>query len=105
MAIMIYEAAEVEVIKAVLAEIERANKAHPRYPHDPVRRVAIIVEEVGETMQAALDMTRDRDRHHDLDNAPARLVEELTQTAAAAINMLLYIARESAARGREKILS
>lgn len=78
-----------EIWKDVEHEIERANFVHPNYPSDPVRRTAIVCEEAGEAIQAALDLTRGKDHlHHDLGGAKVRLVNELTQTAAACINQL-----------------
>lgn len=84
----------------VMDEIQRSVTKHPFYPTDPLRRTAIMMEEAGEAIQAALDLTRTtpdarqsalpdlriKDRH--------RLYEETVQTAAMCIKLLASMKME-----------
>jgi hypothetical protein len=97
MSVIINDPALAEVWKLVEAEVARAESLHPNYPPstDPVRRVGIIVEEVGETMQAALDLSRSSDHsHHDLINAYSRLLTEGVHAAAMCVKMLKEMMKE-----------
>jgi hypothetical protein len=42
-------------IDAILKELERAEKLHPQWPISTLDQVAIMVEEAGETIRAALN--------------------------------------------------
>jgi hypothetical protein len=44
-----------ECLTAFMLEIERAKKIHPDWPLDVVHAAAILCEEAGELIQAALD--------------------------------------------------
>lgn len=102
----------------IQAEIERAAAKHPRYPTDPLRRTAIMVEEAGEAIQAALDLTRDwainttgltseqtADKMRRIvDDARYKLFDETVQTAAMAIRLLVAMVNDREP-GRDKILS
>ena len=50
------------MIDAVLADLKaellRSARLHQHYTFDPLRRSALVVEEAGEALQAALDLTR-----------------------------------------------
>jgi len=44
-----------EAIALICAELDRAQSLHPTFPVDTVHQVAVMVEEAGEAMQAALN--------------------------------------------------
>jgi len=44
-----------EAIALICAELDRAQGLHPAFPVDTVHQVAVMVEEAGEAMQAALN--------------------------------------------------
>ena len=71
------------VIEMVWRELERAVKKVPTWPSDPIHAVAVMVEESGEAMQAALD-------YYYLRGDLASLEAELVQTAAMCLRALLY---------------
>ena len=80
------------ILVDIEVEIEIAAQRHPNYPDDPLRRVALMCEEAGEALQAALDLTR-------LDE-PDRLLRdhlrhEVVHTAAMAIKLLHAMDEES----------
>lgn len=77
--------------KDIADGLASAKKAHPHYPGmaDPVRCVGIIVEEVGEAMQAALDMTRSSSSPLIGDPAIHQLYTETVHTAVTAIQLLV----------------
>jgi hypothetical protein len=65
-------------------EIDLAELKHPGWPTDIVHAVAIMMEEAGEAMQAALDVYyKDGDRE--------QLKKELAQTGAMAMRCLLHL--------------
>lgn len=74
------------IVSEILRELERAETIHPTWPRDPVHQAAVMVEEAGETMQAALDFY-----YHDkpLD----RIRVEAIQTGAMAIRLLLNLGK------------
>jgi NTP pyrophosphatase (non-canonical NTP hydrolase) len=73
-----------QAMLSVFLELRKAEAKHPRWPEDPIHAVAILVEEAGESMQAALDYTYSGG---DIE----RLREELAQTVALAIRALLHL--------------
>lgn len=87
------------VLKDIVKEISRAEEKHPNYPSqiDPVRRVGIIVEEAGEAMREALDLTRPGVslREDEKDNIKSNLYKETVETAATAIRLLKAMHEES----------
>jgi hypothetical protein len=46
---------EYSAIDAILKELERAEKLHPTWPMSTVDQVAIMMEEAGESIRAALN--------------------------------------------------
>jgi hypothetical protein len=65
-------------------EIDLAEMKHPGWPTDIVHAVAIMMEEAGEAMQAALDVYyKDGDKE--------QLKKELAQTGAMAMRCLLHL--------------
>lgn len=105
MSILINDPVLADVWKYLCAEYEEANRKHPNYPKDALRRTAIMCEEAGEALQAALDLTRGADHgHHDLARADDRLFNETIQTGAMAIALLVAMINDRRVK-REKILS
>ena len=89
MSVMINDDRLARVWTQIMSEMARAEIAHPRYPvDDPVRCAAIVAEEAGEALGAALDLTRPGGAV-----APMAIAEnlrsELIQTAATAIRALI----------------
>lgn len=120
LSVMINDEVMCQVWKRVESEMGRAELQHPHYPKNELRRAALVVEEAGEVMKAALDYTRDwarcppatetleqREAAIETHLTPLRkhLMDELDQTAAAAIKMLYVMTVEAAARKRDRILS
>ena len=79
-----------DVINDIQAELRRSAQLHPNYPEDDLRRAAITVEEAGEVVKAALELTRP---HPSLDHEGdlLRLYEECCHTAAMAIKHMLAL--------------
>jgi len=77
-------------------ELTRASVLHPTYPVDHLRRTAIMVEEAGEAMKAALEATRPGPGYGPSPGYPPlnNLRDELVQTAAMCIRQLLAMRRE-----------
>ena len=73
-----------EVIKKILAELDRAETLYPQWPDDQIHAVAVMVEEAGESMQAALDCTY-------ANGTIRHLREELTQTGAMVLRCLINL--------------
>ena len=69
------------IIGLVMAEIDRAEKLHPVWPHDIVKAAAIPVEEAGELLKAANDC----DEKH---TSRQSMITEAVHTAASAIRFL-----------------
>ncbi len=63
---------------------EKAFKMHGPLTTDVVRASAILTEEVGEVVSEALAMTR----HPPVNGSRLRMIRELAQVAATAIQML-----------------
>ena len=73
-----------DIVKDILAELQRAEEKHPNWPTDPLHAVAVLGEEFGELTQAVLNVVYD----------PAKgsvnfVREEAIQTAAMAIRFLI----------------
>jgi NTP pyrophosphatase (non-canonical NTP hydrolase) len=72
---------QADTINAIRQELKRARELYPRWPADPIHQVAIMAEESGEAVQAALDIVyKGADAY--------QLREELIQTAAMCIRCL-----------------
>lgn len=72
----------------VMPECAYAEREHGNLPSDPCRVNTILVEEVGEAAEEALDMTRDRNTDQQRKAARERYIREMTQVAAVAIRAL-----------------
>jgi len=65
-------------------EFARAIMIHPDWPDDVIHQVAIMIEEAGETMQAALNY-----KYHG--GEKEKIKEELIQTAAMCLRCLVNL--------------
>lgn len=73
-----------EIERDITAEMANARAAHPRWPKDPVKRAAIVMEEAGEVIREA--------NHIDEGNGDiADLRAELLQLAGTCIRFLKLI--------------
>ena len=73
-----------EAIRHITCELARAEDIYPAWPTDKIHAVAIMVEEAGESMQAALDCTY-------YNGDIKRLREELVQTGAMVVRCLINL--------------
>jgi len=71
----------IEIRRAVEAELCKARLKWPNYYNDVIHAVGLICEESGEAMQEALDLTYD-------DGAIGALKDEIIQTAAMCFRAL-----------------
>ena len=73
-----------EAINLILMELAKAETKHPAWPQDKVHQAAILAEECGEAVQAALNC-----HYHggDIEN----LRTELAHTGAMVIRCLMHI--------------
>lgn len=90
MSVMINDPTLAKLWSEIMLELKRAQSLHPYYAADHLRRTAIMMEEAGEAVKAALELTRDGD------SSPVEKLEmkeelraELIQTAAMAIRQLV----------------
>lgn len=71
------------ILADILKEVERAETLHPNWPNDPIHGAAIVGEESGELIKAAIDF-----EYH---SSPAADMEtEAIQVAATAIRLLAH---------------
>lgn len=77
--------------KLVLAEVLRATRLHPRWPDDWIHAAAIVAEESGELVRAALRCTYE-DGHDD------EMRTEAIHTAATAIRFVAMMQQTEGAR-------
>jgi hypothetical protein len=73
-----------EITAAVYEEIRRAEFKHGAFPLDQIHCAAIVAEESGELVQAAIDHVYSKP-------CPERLREEAIQTAATCYRFLLQL--------------
>lgn len=73
-----------KVMQEILAEYERASRMYPAWPHDIVHAAAIMVEEAGETLQAANNYY-----HGQKESSLAMIRKEAVETAAMCLRLLL----------------
>jgi NTP pyrophosphatase (non-canonical NTP hydrolase) len=72
-----------QAIKAIVAELDRAQIKFPNYPADPIHAAAIIVEEAGELQQAALQATYEN-------GSIIKMEREAVQVGAMALRFLIW---------------
>ncbi|OGB61446.1 MAG: hypothetical protein A2Y94_13790 [Caldithrix sp. RBG_13_44_9] len=71
-------------IKLVLKELEGAQKEFPEWPRDVIHAAAIVAEESGELVKAAIDFNYHK-------GTLKAMEKEAIQTAAMAIRFLLNL--------------
>ena len=70
------------VINSIVNEYERAMSKHPEWPRDVIHAAAIVTEESGELVRAALQFEYEQGEHQSLQN-------EGIQTGAMAVRFLV----------------
>ncbi len=75
-----------EVIDHIFHELKAAEEKHPGFPQDPVYMAAIMAEEAGESVQAALDIVM-----KGVDKDYVKFKKEVSQTGAMEIRILLSL--------------
>lgn len=73
------------ICNEILLELERAERKHPTWPADIIHAVAIVGEESGELIRAALQMQYESMNE---DAAMMEVRKEAIQTAAMCIRLL-----------------
>ena len=73
-----------QAIKLILDELDRAEKKFPSWPVDPVHAVAIVAEESGELVKAALDYSYS-------DGGLKGMEREAVQVGAMAVRFLFHL--------------
>ena len=74
-------------------ECRDAESKFPRWPTDPIHMAAILGEEAGETLQAAIDLVY-------ADGSEDRVIHEARQAAAMGMRILMYYERKRTGRLR-----
>lgn len=73
-----------EAVALIEREVCRAELLHPAWPSDRIHAAAIVAEEAGELVQAAID-------NHYATVRKGRIAEEAVHTAATAIRLLINL--------------
>ena len=76
-----------EIWEAIELEMRSAKKKHPHWPYHPAAQCGVIVEEVGELMQACLDQKFEPGKLGAAAHK-TRIKEEAVQVAVTAIRFL-----------------
>lgn len=71
-------------VEMVFEELRKAEAKHPGWPEDKIHAVAILIEEAGEAMQAAIDCVY-------AGGSVEHLRLELAQTGAMALRALIHL--------------
>ncbi len=74
-------------IEMIFSELRIAEAEHPGWPDDKIHATAIMVEEAGEAIQAAIDCLYS---NGDIN----KLKHEIAQTGAMAIRALVHLLKE-----------
>lgn len=72
------------IIEMIKDELKKAKEKHPVFYKDIIHAVSVMVEEAGESLQAALDYTY-------LGGNEEKIIKELCQTGAMVFRILLNI--------------
>ncbi len=74
----------IDAITAILEELVKAEEKHPTWPTDTIHAVAVVGEESGEALQAALN-------EHYHDGTVDDIKRELCHTGATVIRALMNL--------------
>jgi NTP pyrophosphatase (non-canonical NTP hydrolase) len=74
-----------EIIDLLFTELKAAEEKHPGWPQDVIHGAAIMMEEAGESIQAAYDLV------YSEEGSVEHLRKELAQTGAMCIRALLNL--------------
>jgi NTP pyrophosphatase (non-canonical NTP hydrolase) len=85
---------DLRALDRIMQELQHAEHKHPGWSRDPLRQVAVLMEEAGEALQATLNMIERREG--DVLNAPVddAILKEVAQTGAMALRYLINYERE-----------
>jgi hypothetical protein len=86
-----------DVLHLVLEELRKAETKHPVWPSDIIHRAAIVIEEAGELIQAAVDYVQAKDEV-EKKKAWANMVVEAAQTGAMTFRFLENMEKEFPAK-------
>ena len=75
---------KIDAIEAILSELYKAEGKHPTWPTDTIHAIAVVCEESGEALQAALN-------EHYHDGTVADIKKELCHTGATVIRALMNL--------------
>lgn len=88
-----------EILQLIIKEVERAEKLHPRFPHDKVYQAAILNEEAGEVLQAANSLREHLDEGtpgfslskslEKMENLRENYIKEVIETGAMVFRILM----------------
>lgn len=93
---------QAEIIDEVIAELNRARTKFPTWPDDPIHAAAVVAEESGELVQAALQACYEQKKDGALFQAQlANVKQEAIQTAAMAIRFLVSMDQYMFEAGRQ----
>jgi hypothetical protein len=77
-----------EAIEILCIALEEANKRHPEWYYDIIHCAAVMNEEAGEAIRAALNYTYE-------DGSLDDFIYEVAQTGAVAIKMLMNLSKDN----------
>lgn len=72
-----------DALYLILNELNKAESKYPLWPEDVIHAVAIMIEEAGESMKAALEYVYESGSRDDL-------IKELAQTGAMVLRVLMH---------------
>lgn len=89
---------DLRAMARIMHELQEAERKHPGWHYDPVRQIAVLMEEAGEALQATLNMVEATERSDDGLSTPDVLREkvliEVAQTGAMALRYLINYERK-----------
>lgn len=84
------------IVKLMFQELAAAEKKFPGFPIDPVHGAAIMTEECGEALKAAVDFYYGR-------GSVKEVMKEIAQTGAMAIRFMYHFTLNFCDKGRRQI--
>lgn len=89
---------KLDILHLVSEELKKAKAKHPVWPDDIIHRAAIVVEEAGELIQAAVDYKQAKNEE-EKKKACENMIVEAAQTGAMTFRFLENMEKEHR-RGR-----